>query len=553
MNRVCRHSLIVFLASAVFGAGVAAAQSNPKVAVMPTRDDSGQLDRQALEVATGYLRTKIAESSNYIVIDKSRQAEKRREVVQDLKEESYEECYDESCQIEVGQALMADRALSTTVGKLGDVCMLQAEMIALAKEATVDGASAEFDCTASGLREAVDKIAAAIGAGGSEEEEEADERSAERGYLTLETRPEEVPVSIDGRPAGETPLRRLALETGEHEVVVDAECREQLVRTVEIEPEAERRLAVEVPRGEVDVKVDADSRDGEPLEAEVVVDGRSIGQTPGSFEVPACSEQLEIRHDDYETYETSLAGLDGGASTQIEAVLSPRSEPDRTGTSETATSETTTGQTETTGTVETGEITQRGGPSVGPILFPVLLGGGSLFRHAAFQLGTSLGWGVALSNRVTLEIEGEFAGGMSFATEAAVEDFCSGAGPSDSDDEFGSDFDSEPSNDDDIGCSALSSGWQFLPQLRLHWFTGPQTGIDLLAGLGYGQGQSYEVGSANGAMLQVGAGVSVVKSVISFEFIYSRMLTFDSPGSHIGLRMRTNWVGGIAEGVQTME
>lgn len=538
MERTLWTALLVFAASTIFGAGVASAQTEAKVAIMPTQDDTGEFDRETLEAATGYLRTKFAESGDYLVIDKSRQAEKRREVVKNLKRESYKECYDESCQIEVGKALMADRALSATIGKLGDVCLLRAEMIDLAKEASIDGASAEFDCTSSGLREAVSTIAEDFGAGDSARRE-----PREPGYLSVETADPGIAVMVDGESVGQTPVEKKELPPGTHEVALRSDCRENASRPVDIARGEEQTVSAELADRRAEIDVRARTSESESVDAGVQVDGSVVGRAPGAFEVSACAERVEVMREGYETYEESLSDLQPSGTRRVRAELSRKTR-----------TEAGMPEPERVGPITGGQVEQRGRPSVGPIVLPLVVGGGSLFSYGSVQVGSSLGWGFALSNRTTLEIEGEFAGYISLNTESAVESeiLCGERGPNDSgggtDDEFGT---TDTTDGGSVGCSALSSGWHAIPQARLHWFASQHAGIDFIAGAGYGSGYVYELGETRkGPLVQVGVGMSLVESIFSFELVYNRLMVADSPGHNVGLRMRFNWVGAIAEAVE---
>jgi hypothetical protein len=111
---------------------------------MTVEDSSGRIDQKTLENMTEMLRAQLAASGKYIVIDKSRQKEKLTALIKGEKKESYKECYDKSCQIPLGQALSADSILRSTISCLGANCMMSAEIVDLAKEATIAGAYEKF-------------------------------------------------------------------------------------------------------------------------------------------------------------------------------------------------------------------------------------------------------------------------------------------------------------------------------------------------------------------------------------------------------------------------
>lgn len=129
---------------------------NSKLAVMEIGDKTGKMTPDILDNAAEYLRSKLVSSGRFVVISKERQMAVK---IKELKRESYKECYDQKCQIPLGQALAADTILSTTITKMSGVYVVTAELIDLSKEATIFGATAQFDGLEEGLRRALDSIA----------------------------------------------------------------------------------------------------------------------------------------------------------------------------------------------------------------------------------------------------------------------------------------------------------------------------------------------------------------------------------------------------------
>jgi len=119
-------------------------ERKPKIAVMEIEDTSKRFDATLIENATEILRSKLTATDLFVVIDKSRQHEKLKALIKEQKKESYKECYDERCQIPLGQALAADTILRSSISCITDTCVLSVELVDLAKEATIRGGSAEF-------------------------------------------------------------------------------------------------------------------------------------------------------------------------------------------------------------------------------------------------------------------------------------------------------------------------------------------------------------------------------------------------------------------------
>lgn len=92
-------------------------------------------------------------------IDRSAQERAFRQQMLEVKNESYEDCYDDACQIELGKALAASHILRSKITKFGRRCVLNGELIDLAAEVTVKAASAQGACEAEGFLEMCEAVA----------------------------------------------------------------------------------------------------------------------------------------------------------------------------------------------------------------------------------------------------------------------------------------------------------------------------------------------------------------------------------------------------------
>ena len=147
-----RQKLIVFFLAFLTVFSLFA--KKPKLAVMEIQDKTGKFRKADILGAGHYLRSQLIASGRYIVIPKERQDKFK---VKQLKKESYKECYGKQCQIPLGQALAADTILNGSVTLFMGRYTLTVELIDLAKEATVKGATSNFKST-SGLRDALDDV-----------------------------------------------------------------------------------------------------------------------------------------------------------------------------------------------------------------------------------------------------------------------------------------------------------------------------------------------------------------------------------------------------------
>jgi len=116
------------------------AAAKPKVAVMELADQTRALNAGLRESLTDALRSSLAQSGRFVVIDKGRQAATLKRLVAEQKKESYKACYASSCQIPLGQALAADTILRTKLTRVGSSYLLIGELVDLAKEAVTHAA-----------------------------------------------------------------------------------------------------------------------------------------------------------------------------------------------------------------------------------------------------------------------------------------------------------------------------------------------------------------------------------------------------------------------------
>jgi hypothetical protein len=79
--------------------------------------------------------------------------------LQALKTESYQKCFDDSCQIELGKALAASHIVRSKITKFGARCVLNGELIDLTREVTIKAASAQGACQAEGFLEMSETLA----------------------------------------------------------------------------------------------------------------------------------------------------------------------------------------------------------------------------------------------------------------------------------------------------------------------------------------------------------------------------------------------------------
>ncbi|MBI4814609.1 MAG: hypothetical protein HY791_00015 [Deltaproteobacteria bacterium] len=126
------------------------------VAIFDIEDLSKRFGSEICTQLTEYLTTRASRELGWRVIPRSLV----RESLRDQKSDSYRPCYDESCQIELGKALAAQKTLATKVIQIGTTCALIATVYDLKTEASEQTASVRSECESDALVSAVDALIA---------------------------------------------------------------------------------------------------------------------------------------------------------------------------------------------------------------------------------------------------------------------------------------------------------------------------------------------------------------------------------------------------------
>jgi hypothetical protein len=122
--------------------------------VFDIEDSARHFDAGTTGQLTEYLVARIAEVGGYRVVPR----DQLRERLTSEKAESYRACIDQSCQIELGKALAAEKSLATKLLRIGDACAMTATLYDLRTETTERAASTRTECGASALLGGVDQI-----------------------------------------------------------------------------------------------------------------------------------------------------------------------------------------------------------------------------------------------------------------------------------------------------------------------------------------------------------------------------------------------------------
>jgi hypothetical protein len=118
------------------------ASASSILAVFDVQDASHTISSTLLEQMTELLSVKMTESGRFKTIPHNQ----IREQLHNQQKESYKQCYDESCQIELGKAVAASKLLTTKILRVGDACTLLSTLYDLKTETSDRAVSVDSPC-----------------------------------------------------------------------------------------------------------------------------------------------------------------------------------------------------------------------------------------------------------------------------------------------------------------------------------------------------------------------------------------------------------------------
>jgi TolB-like protein len=115
------------------------------------------------------------------------------------------------------------------------------------------------------------------------------------GWLSVNSEPSGLTVTIDGKDAGRTPISDMELDPGSYEVLVTDPRYYDKGERVNITVGKSRTVSVTLPAREGGIDVSATDENGNALSGEVFVDGRKVGDAPGTHKVLIGKHKIEVR------------------------------------------------------------------------------------------------------------------------------------------------------------------------------------------------------------------------------------------------------------------
>jgi len=329
-NRALRLYLCCVLCLAgALPAVSAVAQSADIIAVFDIESSDTSLDEATMTRLNNYMYGRLASAGFKLTPQ-----DQVRERVVELKRESHKECYDQSCQIELGKTVAAQKSLSSRLIQIADLCLLQSVIYDLRTETSDKGADARGPCTAAGIMASIDQVVAKFkgepltkvaASGGRVEAGQVFDRGAdivneptdESGFLIINSAPAGATISINGKKVGQAPLH-LEYPAGQYIVVAELGRLYHPSRQAVSLTKQGARVTLDLKPAFGSAKITSS-----PPKAQVWLEGELVGETP--LEIPqklSGTYELRLQLPDYLPSESELVIKDGQESSHHKKLVS---------------------------------------------------------------------------------------------------------------------------------------------------------------------------------------------------------------------------------------
>jgi hypothetical protein len=282
----------------LIGAGPGQAKAEkPIIAVFNIEDRGVGLSRKMLLRLSDFLAMKLAATGAYQLVPRD-QLKKR---LTQQKVSSFKKCYAQTCQIEIGKELAAQKSLATSIMKLGSKCMVTSVMYDLRKSASEGGASAAGKCNEDGIVASIQTLVTKL-MPRSKVVAPKSTRPRDRGGVLIKTRPKGASVKMDGVPVkGTTPLTITDLAPGEHLLEI-TKGDDRYTGKVLVKADDYTTVNLALKKARVRLEVVSD-----PPEATILLNGMEMGRTPKILPpVKAGEHVIELQKEGYLSEKQSL-------------------------------------------------------------------------------------------------------------------------------------------------------------------------------------------------------------------------------------------------------
>ena len=270
--------------------------SKPVVAVFEIKNEAN-LDSLFLYKMKEVIDTQLAASGKFLVVPNS----EIRKALEEKVAESYRDCYDEACQIEIGKQIAAEKTLATAVKRIGSQCIVTMQLFDLRKNASENAGTAKSGCDKDQVVEAIElsltqlvlrKITTSaldVQRMGSKTEQIKPAWSPsilpKKVFIAFDSEPEGAVVQIDGKLICHSTPCRKQINAGVREVTMQKERYIQKKKRISLTRSTRLNFSLESTFGTVTIT-------SEPAKMLVHMNGNLVGATP--------VEKLELSAGPYE-------------------------------------------------------------------------------------------------------------------------------------------------------------------------------------------------------------------------------------------------------------
>lgn len=107
-------------------------------------------------------------------------------------------------------------------------------------------------------------------------------------------------LKLDGASIGQIPINDKLISTGNHKIELEDSCFYDWSEIFSVKRGEKKNINLNLKLRESAIKVYAQDDKGKEIEAEVFVDNKKVGNTPGTFKVPLCSKKLFVKKGRFE-------------------------------------------------------------------------------------------------------------------------------------------------------------------------------------------------------------------------------------------------------------
>jgi len=152
-------SIIFFMAMQFLGhSNVFAKIERPIVIVFDIEAKAGAITAEEIDQLTNYLSGRMAEGNVFQVIPRTQLKER----LTSQKKDSYQACYDQKCQLDIGRELAAEKSLATEILKVGSQCAIVTMLYDLKLAVTDRSSTVKGGCSQDELVASLETVVAKI-------------------------------------------------------------------------------------------------------------------------------------------------------------------------------------------------------------------------------------------------------------------------------------------------------------------------------------------------------------------------------------------------------